>query len=323
MRNFDPTPDGVTLFRLNAIGFTFSIFAMFGAMYWWMGMSTPLVHESGWFATFFLVLAAFTAGMYALPALVPRRPWGYIVAWIQLAFSLTSVTATLPSLVVLMTFAKDEVKQWFDGKPIGFVAPSASRPAIVTAIVGWYTLASLAPFGLAYLMKPSIGSPEVAAAVAGADSHVMADRSGVVEERALESTREVTAYRLTTNEPWRLSEQHQPVAVTVWASYCGACTSQFRAIAENGGQLSPAIKHVTLALDCRTDDGDNAAAVRSELAASRIRSEALCATAATEIEVNSLPTTIYFDAQGRQRATLRGYQTFATLRAVANAVESR
>lgn len=318
---FDPTPNGVTLFRVNALGFGASMLAMFGAMFWWIGMSTPSIYGEPIVIGIFGGIAAFTAAMYVLPALAPRRSWGYVLGWIQIALCATSGTGTLPTIPVLIEFAKGEVRDWFDRRPIDprKLSPAATRAKIV-ALVGYYTVVSVLPFAAVAWIGPledgnTANVATVTEAVAQQASHAEL-RRGELKLTALSGPQEVRAARLTTGTPWELQSQSAPVALTVWASHCGPCQLQLNALARAGSQPGTTTKHATYALDCEKNLGK----VRQKLGQSNISSEALCAVDGLEVDV--LPTTVFFDARGQRRATLSGYHSADAIDQVARAVEA-
>lgn len=319
MRDFDPTPAAVTYYRINAVGFAISLLAMFAATWCWLVDMSPGVASEPIVVGTFLGMGLGTAVFYLLPAMAPRRNWGYFIAWMQMAFSLTSITATLPTLLVLINFSEGKVKEWFAGKPVGFHGPERAQPAVLVALVGYYLVISAIPFGIAYAVSPDQTRDQVVQTVAVGDSHVTYDGWDVIE-RPLAAPDAVEAELLASEAPWTLAEQDGPVAVTVWATYCGSCSRQLNQIAERDSQVGYNTKHVTLALDCYRDGHDNRDNVRHKLGHTNISSTALCATD-DRLDVDVLPTTIFFDASGNRRATLSGSQSAELLHQTAIAVE--
>lgn len=314
---FDPTPDGVTLFRVNAIGFSVSILAMITAGFWWASKAIGPDASGAVFQGIAAATALSVSVFYLLPAVVPRRMWGYVVAWTQLMLAVTSGTGTLPTIAVLIAFSKSEVLTWFQRKPIGpRPADRASTRAALIAIVGYYTLVSVLPLGFAAAYEPPKRGADVAVeAIQTAPAHIEFTRRGV-EKTPLNGRENFTATKLTTGEHWELSDQTGPVAVTVWATYCGSCSRQLRSIGDSPTGLGAGTRHVTVALDC----DQKPAKVRQQLGHSGIRSEALCLK--DGLDVNVLPTTVFFDSAGRRRATVEGNRSAQALAAIAAAVES-
>lgn len=314
--HFDPVPDAVKLYRANAVGFGVSILAMFGAIWWWMVKSAPMLAAEPFFFGIFGGIGVMTAAFYVLPALIPRRKWGYIIGWIQIGLAMTSGTATLPTIPVLIAWVRNDTKEWFERRPIG---PDANSPhslrAQMIAIIGYYAVVSAIPFGVAALI-PTTGANTTETTDAIATQTVQVRKKGsLVTTDALDGPETVIARHLITKQEWSLEEQEGPVAVTVWASYCGSCDYQLSEIAEHGAPGRDTT-HVTMALDCEREPQK----VRRKLAESNIESPALCLV--DGLDVGTLPTTIFFDADGQRRATLSGYQTPRALDSVAVAVES-
>lgn len=63
-----------------------------------------------------IVGGLFGAMIYGFGALVPRRPWGWIVGLVLIIFGLTSCTVVI-CLPLLIYWFKPETKQWYRMKP--------------------------------------------------------------------------------------------------------------------------------------------------------------------------------------------------------------
>lgn len=155
----DQTPAVVRTYRINAIGFALSTFAILAGVAWWLDHAFPeeMARETGVFWVFGATALA-SGFIYLLPAFVPRKPWGYAVGWVALLLTLVSGSGTLPTLGVLLGFGKPEVKAWFDGDSPDL---SNDKPAtrMQTAIIVYYILVTIGGFGVISLLPDSISDP--------------------------------------------------------------------------------------------------------------------------------------------------------------------
>ena len=303
------TPSAVRLFRANALGLGISTFTMFAAFLWMLGdaaSAEPII---------WVVLGGgglFASAIHLLPAFVPRKSWGYVIAWTEIAFAIMTGTALLPTIPVIIYFARSEVKAWFDGKRIerDTASPTASRAAMI-AIVGYYALMTALPLGLVAWIGQIEPTPSVSITKHLDQTNQVEVRRGKVRQiDHVDPAAELRAKELLTNKEWSLLEQPGATAVTIWATHCRACDRQLKTLADN--PLPADVQQVTLALDCDRD----VQRVRQKLSESGIKSQPVCG----QIDVDVLPTTIFFDSSGQRRVTMHGSQSTNTMHSAARAV---